>query len=203
VDPRVEDPFNPASKELLRSCSRALRETVGPTRTDCCDQLPPPRHQARSSGHGWPDRRGSTERGRSDPYQSTHCFEVDLDGRGDRLGSSLDRLRPTEDGHRHVPVRVVPDRWDDHTWSELPRFRRPKELHTDWSTVNCDGNVASGESHGGRESRGGTPGVGGLSPTARGTKPRSVHAGEDLIRRYSTRRLPSRSRVRAGPRSPR
>jgi len=43
-------------------------------------------------------------------------------------------------------ARPVRFQWDDHCWSESSYSHRPNEQRTDWSTVQRDGNVATGES---------------------------------------------------------
>jgi len=63
-----------------------------------------------------------------------------------RTRREASRQRHTEQAVRPM-ARPVRFQWDDHEWSESPRFHEsPKEQRTDPSTVHRDGNVASGES---------------------------------------------------------
>ena len=63
-----------------------------------------------------------------------------------RTRREASRQRHTEQAVRPM-ARPVRFQWDDHDWSESPRFHEsPKEQRTDPSTVHRDGNVASGES---------------------------------------------------------
>jgi len=105
---------------------------------------------------------GGTER--TTRYQDTLTCQCGFEGHADLTASETflrrhqnspssdwrtrreaSRQRHTEQAVRPM-ARPVRFEWDDHNWSELPRFHRPKEQRTDPSTVHHNGNVASGDS---------------------------------------------------------
>ncbi|MUW13237.1 transposase [Halorubrum sp. CBA1125] len=78
-------------------------------------------------------------------HQDTLTCPCGFEGHADITASETFLRRRTEQAVRPM-ARPVRFEWDDHTWSESPRSHRPKEQRTDPSTVNRDGNIASGDS---------------------------------------------------------
>ncbi len=89
---------------------------------------------------------GSTDR--TTWHQDTLTCECGFEGHADLTASETFLERHTEKPVRPM-ARPVRFKWDDHTWSEIPHSPErasPNEQRTNPSTVNGDGNVASGES---------------------------------------------------------
>jgi putative transposase len=86
---------------------------------------------------------GSTER--TTRHQDTLTCPCGFEGHADITASETFLRGYTEQAVRPM-ARPVRFEWDDHDWSESPCSHRPKEQRTDPSTVQRDGNVASGES---------------------------------------------------------
>ncbi len=85
-------------------------------------------------------------RNRTTRHQDTVTCECGFEGHADLTASETFLERYTEKSVRPM-ARPVRFEWDDHEWSESPRSHEsPKEQRTDPSTVNRNGNVASGES---------------------------------------------------------
>jgi putative transposase len=87
---------------------------------------------------------GST--GRTTRHRDTLTCPCGFKGHADLTASETFLKRQTNKKVRPM-ARPVRFEWDDHNWSESPRSHEsPKEQRTDPSTVQRDGNVASGES---------------------------------------------------------
>jgi putative transposase len=89
---------------------------------------------------------GSTDR--TTRHQETLTCPCGFEGHADLTASETFLKRHTQQAVRPM-ARPVRFEWDDHQWSGSPRSperARPKEQRTDPSTVQKDGNVASGES---------------------------------------------------------
>ncbi|WP_254524957.1 RNA-guided endonuclease InsQ/TnpB family protein [Natrinema caseinilyticum] len=85
---------------------------------------------------------GSTDR--TTRYQDTLTCPCGFEGHADLTASKTFLERQTSNTVRPM-ARPVRFQWDDHDWSESSRSHRPNEQRTDPSTVQRDGNVASGE----------------------------------------------------------
>ena len=86
---------------------------------------------------------GSTDR--TTRHQDTLTCPCGFEGHADLTASKTFLRGYTEQAVRPM-ARPVRFEWDDHDWSESPRSHRSKEQRTDPSTVQRDGNVASGDS---------------------------------------------------------
>ncbi len=85
---------------------------------------------------------GSTDR--TTRYQDTLTCPCGFEGHADLTASKTFLERQTSNTVRPM-ARPVRFQWDDHDWSESSRSHRPNEQRTDPSTIQRDGNVASGE----------------------------------------------------------
>ena len=85
---------------------------------------------------------GGTDR--TTRYQDTLTCLCGFEGHADLTASKTFLEQQTSNTVRPM-ARPVRFQWDDHDWSESSRSHRPNEQRTDPSTIQRDGNVASGE----------------------------------------------------------